>query len=104
MANRFEMAGWRALFLSADTPAEDLVRGIEDLQADLVALSTGLGLHLGATARVVDSIRASSRPVPTLVGGGPFHSLSDLWRKVRADGSAADAEGAVEAGARLVGP
>jgi methanogenic corrinoid protein MtbC1 len=36
------------------------------------------------------------------VGGYPFNVMPALWRKIGADGYAADAEGAVEIGNRLI--
>lgn len=102
VADRFELAGWRSLFLGADTPAGDLGRALEDLGPDLVALSVGLGTQLRAAAGLVAAVRARTAAV-VLVGGRPFRAIPDLWRDVGADGAAPDAAGAVEAGERLVG-
>lgn len=102
VADQFGLAGWRAYFLGADTPAEDLVASLGRHGADLVALSAGLGLHLRATANVVERIRAHDESVPVIVGGRPFALIPDLWRDVGADGFAPNAERAVVEGARLV--
>ncbi len=102
VADHFEMAGWQAFLLGADTPADAVVSAISHFKADLVALSAGLGLNIRATAALVAAIREASPAVPVLVGGRPFSRLPDLWQTVEADGSAPDAEGAVAEGERLV--
>jgi methanogenic corrinoid protein MtbC1 len=103
VSDHFEMAGWRSIFLGADTPAEDMLQAVVDFEVDLLALSVGLGLGLRTTARLAAEARARSEGrVPVLVGGRPFTALPDLWKAVGADASAPDAPGAVREGERLV--
>ena len=102
VADHFEMAGWRSIFLGADTPTDDVVAAVEHFDIDLVALSAGLGLNIRATAEVVAAIHSRRADLPVLVGGRPFSVLHDLWKTVGADGSAPDAAGAVREAQRLV--
>jgi len=103
VSDHFEMSGWRSIFLGADTPAGDLVRMLNDFDAQLVALSGGLGLNLRAMAEIIAVIRDQRPGTPVLVGGLPFTLIPDLWKDVGADGWAANAPAAVAEGARLAG-
>lgn len=103
VSDHFEMAGWKALFLGADMPAPDLVQILEDFDAQLVALSGGLGLNLRATAQVIAHVREKRPGTPIIVGGRPFSQVPDLWKDVGADGWAPDASAAVAAGSKLAG-
>ena len=87
VSDHFEMAGWDSIFLGADTPSDALVRVISDFGADLVAVSSGLGINVRATAALVKAIHASG-DVPVLVGGLPFLAVPGLWKDVGADASA----------------
>ncbi|MEM7309651.1 MAG: cobalamin-dependent protein [Planctomycetota bacterium] len=102
VADHFEMAGWRSLFVGANAPSEDLVAAVKHFKVDLVALSAGAGLNLRATAQQVEALRAAYPDLPVLVGGRPFSQLPELAQAVGADGSAQDARGAVLEAERLL--
>lgn len=96
VADRLELAGWRALCLGADVPAEDLAQAVEQFRPAFVALSSGLGLHVRATANLIERLRADpDTRVPVLVGGRIFAAVDGLWRDVGADAFAPDARAAV---------
>jgi len=102
VARRFAQRGWEVLFLGANVPREDLVRSVDELEPDLLVLSVSQGLHVRAAAEVVRQLRAA-RPAPVvLVGGAPFRSSPELWRRVGADGMAASASEAEREARRLV--
>lgn len=101
IADHFEMGGWDSIFLGADTPTDALVRAIGDFGADLVAVSSGLGLNVRATAAMVKEIQAAG-DVPVLVGGLPFLAIPGLWKDVGANATAANPSEAVREGERLV--
>ncbi len=104
VADRFEISGWRAVLLGANSPTFDLARSVIDYETDLVALSAALTLHVRSTYEIVGAIRAlpERADVPILAGGRPFQLVDDLWQVVGADGSADSARGAVELADRLV--
>lgn len=103
VADQFEQKGWTCFAMGADLPAEDLVAAAAQYEVDLVALSSGLGLHVRATAEAVAALRQHLPDVRILVGGQPFALVPDLWEVVGADGTAVDAIQATREGARLVG-
>ena len=104
VADHFEMSGWDALLLGADTPSFDVLRGVHDFQPDLLAVSANLTLHVGATAELIRILREDPlcTTLPVMVGGGPFNLVPDLWELVGADGHATTAAGAVAMGETLV--
>ncbi|MEZ5979690.1 MAG: cobalamin-dependent protein [Planctomycetota bacterium] len=68
VADRFESAGWRALFLGADTPNDDLVAAVGHFGAHLVALSAGMAVDTRAVADFADALHREHARVPLLVG------------------------------------
>ncbi len=105
VADLFELAGWRSNYLGADVPADEVPDAAVTFASDLIAVSSKLVFHVGAARRVVDAVRADPRTahLPVLVGGMPFECVPGLWQRIGADAFAPSAEGAVQAGARLVG-
>lgn len=103
VADRFEAAGWRALFLGANTPSEDLAHAARDFEVDLVALSSGITLNVRQTASMIAKLRDADYTGPILVGGRPFALIEGLWKTVGADATASNPLEALDIGARLVG-
>lgn len=105
LADFFEMDGWEVHYLGANTPATSVVEIVRDRQAAALAVSATMTFHLPHVRDLI--IRVRARPelndVKVLVGGHPFNIDRDLWRKVGADGYAADAPGAVAEARRLTG-
>jgi methylmalonyl-CoA mutase cobalamin-binding domain/chain len=103
VADFFEMAGWDTFYLGANTPAPSVVRSVIERQADVLAVSATITLHVSAVAELIASVRDSeASDVRVLVGGYPFNQVPDLWCQVGADGYAADAEAAIDVAEALV--
>lgn len=102
----FEMAGWHTRYLGANVPTPSIVQTLAELPAQVLAVSATIGYHLPAVQALIDAVRQSPRcaGVRILVGGYPFNLDPDLWRKLGADGSAADAAQSVTLMNRLEGP
>jgi MerR family transcriptional regulator, light-induced transcriptional regulator len=77
-----------------------------DRGADVLAVSTTITANLHHVEELIAAVRAvPAAAVPkVLVGGYPFLVAGDLWRRVGADGFAADAREAVTVANKLVGP
>lgn len=105
VSDAFEMEGWQSIWLGASTPAVDLIHALHDFEADLLAVSTMIASQMRATTALIRAIRdhGMRRSIPILVGGAPYRSDPDLWRRVGADGYGPDAPTAVREGERLVG-
>jgi methylmalonyl-CoA mutase cobalamin-binding domain/chain len=103
VADFFEMAGWDTYYLGANTPLDGIVRTVVERRADVLALSATMTYHVPAVAEVIRDIRErTGKPTRILVGGYPFRVEAMLWKRVGADGSAADASEAVECATELV--
>jgi methanogenic corrinoid protein MtbC1 len=104
IADFFEMAGWNSYYLGANTPAESVVDTLIERQADILGISATMTGTLGAVEELVEIVRARSAcaGVKILVGGHPFNIAPDLWHAVDADGTATDAESAIQLAGRLV--
>lgn len=104
VADFFELAGWRTIYLGANVPADDLVSAAVDFDADLVAISAMLTTQLQKVEDTVTLLREKfpvGRP-KIVVGGAAFKTLPDLWRLYGADAFAETADRAVEVGDLLV--
>jgi methanogenic corrinoid protein MtbC1 len=100
----FEMEGWDTFYLGANTPKPDLLRTISQRQADVLAISATMTFHVRAVVDMLEAVRIEyGGRVKVLVGGYPFNVDPELWRRIGADGSAADALEAVALAGRLAG-
>ena len=100
----FEADGWDTLYLGANVPARGIVQTIEQHQPDLLVISVTMTFHLPNVEQLIALVRASeaSQGVKVMVGGYPFNVDPELWRRVGADGHAADAGEALEVANRLL--
>ncbi|NSW53169.1 MAG: cobalamin B12-binding domain-containing protein [Anaerolineae bacterium] len=103
VADFFEMAGWDTYYLGANTPAESIIRTVNEQNADVVALSVTLSSHISRTKELVTAIKGQvDDRVKILVGGYPFNVDPQAWTQVGADGSALNAESAIDLAYSLV--
>lgn len=103
LADLFDMAGWKAVHLGGDVPAEPLAEAAEGCAADLIALSVARVAQLVRAREAVKAVREIAPEVKILVGGRAFLHAPDYWRRLGADGYAATLDAAVAEGERLVG-
>jgi methylmalonyl-CoA mutase cobalamin-binding domain/chain len=97
VADFFEMEGWDTFYLGANTPKQSIVSTIMKHEADVVAISATLIVHVKQVRELIHAIRASEvKDIKVLVGGYPFNLAKDLWKKVNADGYAQNAEQAIK--------
>jgi methanogenic corrinoid protein MtbC1 len=99
----FEMAGFDTWYLGASTPTDAVAQALAERQPDVFAVSATMSDQLPAVRELVRAARACTdrRRTRILVGGYPFNRAPDLWRRMDADGSAADAAEAVNLAQRL---
>lgn len=97
VADFFEMEGWDTYFLGANTPTEAILRTLE-LRADVLAISATMTFHIRHVAELIERVCATTLPQKPklLVGGYPFNVSPNLWRAVKADGYARDAQQAIQ--------
>jgi methanogenic corrinoid protein MtbC1 len=93
----FEMEGWDTYYLGANCPTSAILQALSDRSADVLAVSATMTFHIRAVENLIAAVRASEdvKAVKILVGGYPFNIEPELWKRVGADGYAADASEAV---------
>jgi len=72
IADRFEMAGWTAHFLGADTPPDEIAGAARALGVDGVALSSSTHFHRLAVRHLADELKRQLPGVSVWVGGPAF--------------------------------
>lgn len=104
VADFFEMGGWDTYYIGANAPAEDVVRTLIERNADLLAVSASMTVHIGEVTRIISAVRSESacRNVSIMVGGYPFNIELDLWRTLGADGCARNAQTALAVAESMV--
>ena len=102
VADFFEMDGWDTYFLGANTPAESVLRTVDERRADVLAVSCTMTFHVERVRELIAAARRSGLQVRILVGGYPFNIAPELWRSVGADGYAPNAQEAITVATRLL--
>ena len=97
----FRLAGWRALFLGTNMPAEEIARAAAAFGVELVVMNATLTTQLHALGDAIVTIRRLAPRCKVLVGGLAFEGLPDLWRQLGADAHAPTIDAAVALGATL---
>jgi methanogenic corrinoid protein MtbC1 len=102
VADLFQIAGWRSLFLGANVPATEIARAANTFGVDLVVLNATLATQLKSLGEAIATIKTEAPGRKVLVGGLAFDGLPELWRELGADGYAATIATAVARGESLV--
>lgn len=72
VADVFEMHGWNVYFLGADMPCDELIRFMQGVKPDALALSLSIYFHLPMLEKMLVKIRDVFPALPILVGGQAF--------------------------------
>jgi methanogenic corrinoid protein MtbC1 len=106
VADFFDMAGWDTYFCGANTPHAAVVEAVVERGARVLAVSASMVCHLHTLQALIAQVRADVRcaGLRVMVGGHPFSVEPALWQTVGADGTAADAQGAVQLANRWMAP
>ena len=89
-----ELEGWQTWYLGASVPPAAAVQLCADEKADLLLVSATLPPHLTAAAEVIQHFRgrAELAEAKVIVGGRAFRTAPEVWRRIGADGYAANAD------------
>lgn len=68
----FEMNGWNAHFLGANTPTNELISFIKEIKPDLLAISLSIYFHLPTLEYMIKAIQDEIPNLPILIGGQGF--------------------------------
>jgi methanogenic corrinoid protein MtbC1 len=72
VADIFELNGWDGHFLGANSPAEDMVRFIQEVKPDIVGLSLSILSNIGHLKHHIEVIRADFPNLDLMIGGQAF--------------------------------
>ena len=72
VADVFEMQGWDAYFLGANTPVNDLLELIDDKVPDILGLSLAIYFNISGLTRTIKEVRHYFSDLPMVVGGQAF--------------------------------
>lgn len=68
----FEMNGWNAHFLGANTPIQELISFVKEVNPNLLAISMSIYFHLPTLEEMLRSIQKEMPYLPILIGGQGF--------------------------------
>lgn len=105
VADFFEMDGWDTTYLGANAPADSVLQLLRERRAALLAISVTMSSHLHDALFLIQRVREAQdlSHVKIMVGGRPFFTGGDLWKRLGADGCANDAQEAVRRARALLG-
>jgi len=78
LADRLTLAGWNAIFLGADTPADEIATAARVMKADVVALSVATHYNRLLLRDVVTQLKAEL-PETRIGVGGPAFAHDSSW-------------------------
>jgi methanogenic corrinoid protein MtbC1 len=106
VADLFELEGWDAIYLGADTPASAVADAVREHAPHALGISANMAFNLGSVKDVIAAARRAdqSGQMKTLVGGYQFNANPELWRMTGADAWAPDGREAVGVANALTGP
>lgn len=97
VSDAFELAGWNAQFLGANTPTASVIRQIREGSPHIVGFSATLPAHLRPVKAVIqalhDALGASCPPV--MVGGLAINQIEGVAKALGADFTCRDAKSVV---------
>ena len=102
VADYMEASGWDTFYLGANMPPAAVVDTVASEDADVLAVSATLPTNVSKIEEIIRLAKDIRPDVKTIVGGPPFMTDRELWRKIGADGTAANFEEGLAVTERLV--
>jgi len=103
IADFFELDGWNVTYLGEPGRLDDVLSALHETHAQLLGISVTMTNNLPAASKLIARVRERFGPdaVKILIGGRALAVSSQTWSLLGADGSALDADQAVELGRSL---
>lgn len=103
VVDNFEMDGWNTYYLGANTPDLGVIKMLEKVEPHVLAISVTLFRNLRNVKDMITHVRSDyPNNLKIMVGGSPFSTVPDLYKKVGADGYAVSADSALELAESLI--
>lgn len=104
LADLYQLAGWRSIFLGADVPVADLPAMLDAYGATVISLTCTLSTQVAHAAETIRLIRDNGeRPVKILVGGAAFDEAPQIAQEIGADAYTPDLREALRISASYLG-
>jgi methanogenic corrinoid protein MtbC1 len=81
LADRFDLHGFRTIYVGASTPVDDMVACAQGVSANVVCLSASTHFHRAALRHAVAALEAALPGVRVLVGGAAFVHDTQGWER-----------------------
>lgn len=104
VSDLLESDGWKVKYLGANMPHKDLIQTISTYKPDIIAISVTMAYNIAYVAETIREIKATPefRHIKVIVGGLPINLNKDIYKRLEADGTAADAKKAVDLANSLI--
>jgi methanogenic corrinoid protein MtbC1 len=79
LADRFELSGWRVVYLGANTPGDQVVGAAREVGADAVVMTASTHFHKVRLRDLTRELGAELPDVTVWVGGAAFIAENDDW-------------------------
>ena len=79
LADRFELAGWRVVYLGSNTPGDQVVEAARELGVDAVVMTASTHFHKVRLRGLTRALEAKLPDVNVWVGGAAFIAENDDW-------------------------
>jgi MerR family transcriptional regulator, light-induced transcriptional regulator len=98
VADFLGMEGWDVTYLGANVPSWILLETIRQNKPFMLALSVAIETNLVKVQQLIDAVREDPeiRDIKIMVGGNAFSRSPLVWKRIGADGFAADADSATK--------
>ena len=98
VADFLGMEGWDVTYLGANVPSWILLETIKQNKPFMLALSVAIETNLVKVQQLIDAVREDPeiRDIKIMVGGNAFNRSPLVWKRIGADGFAADADSATK--------
>jgi len=105
IADLYQLAGWRVIYLGSDVPVLDLPVMVGYFDADLLVISATLDTQIPIVANAIQGIRErSEQEVKIMVGGYAFDQAPSMASTVGADAYTSTVTEALTTGTSLTDP
>ncbi len=81
LADRFDLRGFRTVYVGAATPVEEMIKCVQAEQASVVCLSASTHFQKATLHNVITTLRARLPGVRLVAGGPAFVSESSGWEE-----------------------
>jgi len=79
VADLFEIRGWDAFYLGANTPTQELIRFAKEIQPQVIGLSLSVYFHMEELEKMVVTVREHFPEILILIGGQAFCHGTSPW-------------------------